>query len=58
MPHCGSFLLEIFFAMPWPINLLTAEVAYAISNPPKTIIQMQQLIIDLYLAESYSVHKN
>jgi hypothetical protein len=43
------------------LNLLIAEVAYAISNLPKTIIQMQmqihQPIIDLYLAESCSVHK-
>jgi hypothetical protein len=38
------------------LNLLIAEVAYAISNLPKTIIQMQQPIIDLYLAESSSVH--
>jgi hypothetical protein len=39
------------------LNLLIAEGAYAISNLPKTIIQMQQLIINLYLAESSSVHK-
>jgi hypothetical protein len=39
------------------LNLLIAEVAYAISNLPKTIIQMQQPIIDLYLAESSSVQK-
>jgi hypothetical protein len=31
------------------LNLLIAEVAYAISNLPKTIIHMQQPIIDLYL---------
>jgi hypothetical protein len=39
------------------LNLLITEVAYAISNLPKTIIQMQQPIIDLYLAESSSVHR-
>jgi hypothetical protein len=39
------------------LNLFIAEVEYAISNLPKTIIQMQQPIIDLYLAESSSVHK-
>jgi hypothetical protein len=40
------------------INLVIAEVEYAISNLPKTIIQMQQPIIDLCLAESSSVHKD
>jgi hypothetical protein len=30
---------------------------YQISNLPRKIIQMQQQIIDLYLAESYSVHR-
>jgi hypothetical protein len=39
------------------LNLLIAEVAYAISNQPKTIIQMQQPIIDLDLAESSLVHR-
>jgi hypothetical protein len=39
------------------LNLLIAEVSYALSNLPKAIIQMQQPIIDLYLAESSSVHK-
>jgi hypothetical protein len=41
------------------LNLLIVEVAYAISNPNKTIIQMemQQPIIDLYLAESSSMHR-
>jgi hypothetical protein len=41
------------------LNLLIAEVAYTISNLPKTIIkiQMQKPIIDLYLAESSSVHR-
>jgi hypothetical protein len=39
------------------LNLLIAEVAYAISNLHETIIQMQQPIIDLYLAESSSVNK-
>jgi hypothetical protein len=39
------------------LNLKITEVAYAISNLPKKIIQMQQPIIDLYLAESSSVHK-
>jgi hypothetical protein len=39
------------------LNLLIAEVAYAISNLPKTIIQMQKSMIDLYLAESSSVHR-
>jgi hypothetical protein len=41
------------------LNLLIAEVEYAISNLPKTVIkmQMQQPIIDLYLAESSSVHR-
>jgi hypothetical protein len=39
------------------LNLLITEVAYAISNLPKTIIQIQQPIIDIYLAESCSVHR-
>jgi hypothetical protein len=39
------------------LNLLKAEVAYDISNIPKTIIQMQQPIIYLYLLESSSVHR-
>jgi hypothetical protein len=37
------------------LNLLIAEVAYARSNLPKTIIQMQQPMIHLYLADSSSV---
>jgi hypothetical protein len=40
------------------LNLLIAEVAYAVSNISKTIIQIQQPTIDLYLAESSSVHKD
>jgi hypothetical protein len=40
------------------LNLLIAEVAYAISNLPKTITQMYQPIIDLYLAKSSSVHRS
>jgi hypothetical protein len=39
------------------LSLLMAVVACAISNLPKTIIQMQQQIIDLYLAESSSLHR-
>jgi hypothetical protein len=41
------------------LNLLMSEVAFSISNKPKTIIQMQmqQPIIDLYLAESSLVHR-
>jgi hypothetical protein len=39
------------------LNLLIAEVAYALSNINRTIIQMQQPTIDLYLAESSSVHR-
>jgi hypothetical protein len=39
------------------LNPLIAEVSYAISNIRKTIIQMQQPIIDLYLAESSAVHR-
>jgi hypothetical protein len=39
------------------LNLLIAEVQQAISNLPKTAIQMQQPITDLYLAESSLVHK-
>jgi hypothetical protein len=39
------------------LNVLIAEVAYAISNIPKTIIQVQQPIIDLYSAELSSVHR-
>jgi hypothetical protein len=39
------------------LNLLISEVAYAISNLPKTIIQIQQPMIDLYLAESSSMHR-
>jgi hypothetical protein len=39
------------------LNLIIAEVAYAISNLHKTFIHMYQPIIDLYLAESYPVHR-
>jgi hypothetical protein len=39
------------------LNLLIAEVAYAESNLPKTIIQMQQPTIDLYLEELSSAYK-
>jgi hypothetical protein len=39
------------------LNLLIVEVSYAISNIPKTIIQMQLPIFDLYLAESFLVHR-
>jgi hypothetical protein len=39
------------------LNLLIEEVTYAISNLPKTIIQMQKSTIDLYLAESSLVHR-
>jgi hypothetical protein len=37
------------------LNLLIAEVAYARSNLPKTIIQMHQPMIHLYLTDSSSV---
>jgi hypothetical protein len=39
------------------LNLLIANVVHAISNLPKTIIQIHQPIIDLYLSESSSVHR-
>jgi hypothetical protein len=39
------------------LNLRISEVAYATSNLTKIIIQMQQAIIDLYLARLFSVHK-
>jgi hypothetical protein len=40
------------------LNLLIAEVAYAISNLPKKIIQMQQPIIDPNYKESSLVHRS
>jgi hypothetical protein len=39
------------------LNLLIVELAYDISILPKTIIQMQQPIIGLYLAESSCMHR-
>jgi hypothetical protein len=39
------------------LNLLIAEVSHIISNLPKKIFQMQQPIIDLYIAQSSSVHR-
>jgi hypothetical protein len=39
------------------LNLLISEVAYALSNLPKTIIQIQHQIIHLYLVDSSSVHR-
>jgi L-ribulose-5-phosphate 3-epimerase UlaE len=39
------------------LYLLVAEVAYDKSNQTKTIIQIQQPIINLYLKETSSAHK-